>query len=175
MTDQEPLVGPEATTLVPPRPNLGPEPWPEQPANASWAGWTAGVAAILVLIVLRRRSRMRKPAIEGTADIPTTSETEVDSSHRLIATSERLREAMIQAFGTNWRSKTTEEIGREPGLPAKLEPAQVDRLIAFLKLADRLKFAAIAIDSTEEWEEWASSIIDQIVRPEPPTSSKRST
>jgi len=147
-----------AESLVPPRPNLGPEPWPDVhrwPVAAGW--WASGLLLIFLFMLWWRRSR-RKARLLVPADLRVPSIDPYGSPRqRLIASSEVVRSALMGAFGPAWGSKTTEEIGEGPTLLERLDQAQVDRLVLFLKVADRVKFALDEPDQVEDWEAWASS------------------
>ena len=149
---------PSAESLVPPRPNLGPEPWPEPsrwPGAAGW--WGAGLGLIVLILLLRARRRRKAKA--PVPDEPPSRPVDSDGSprQRLIASSEVVRGALIGAFGPAWGSKTTEEIGDDPTLLERFDPDQVDRLVAFLKGADRVKFASAEPETLDDWEAWASA------------------
>lgn len=154
----------EAETLVPPRPNLGPEPWPEGtgwPGLAGWAG--AGLALVLALAIWsRRRRRSRKGAPETSGPIALPGEVDPTPRQRLIASSEVVRGALIGAFGPAWASKTTEEIAEEPGLAGRFDPPEVERLLAFLRLADRVKFAEAEPGTADDWEDWAGAFLSSM-------------
>jgi MYXO-CTERM domain-containing protein len=148
-----------AESLVPPRPNLGPEPWPDSPRWPGAAGWWGvGLALICLLILWRRRRRKTRPAV--LVDLETTA-IDPDSSprQRLIASSEVIRSALIGTFGPAWGSKTTEEIDADPTLLERFEEAEIDRLVAFLKSADRAKFASAEPELVDDWEEWTASFV----------------
>jgi hypothetical protein len=132
--------------LVPPRPNLGPEPWAET------RPWGADLPALAVLMALaitvigagwrlrRLRARGRHaPRMSVSAAAPTGEL--ASRRERLIALSRAVREALVARFGPAWRSKTTEEIAREADLAAAFGPEDAARLLRFLQDADRAKFA----------------------------------
>jgi hypothetical protein len=143
-----------ATGLDPPRPNLGPEPWPEAPTGPgvwAWAGLTLVVAALGWRML---RKRTPGPTPQGQAS-PIPTEPERSPSQRLVESSEAVRVALIGAFGPSWGSKTTEEIAADPALAGRLDPAEVDRLIELLLQADRVKFGSAEPDEAGDWEAWA--------------------
>ena len=158
----------DADSLVPPRPNLGPEPWPDDPEwSTIVGGWALGLALALVVVVLvvigRRRwnkPRSRSVAADGL-DTPAI-EGPPTARQRLIAASELVRGGLIAAFGPAWASKTTEEIAEEPGLVGRLGPSLSEGLLSFLRLADRAKFAEAEPESTEDWEAWAGSFVSSL-------------
>jgi hypothetical protein len=150
-----------AETLVPPRPNLGPEPWPDAPGWLGVAGWWGSGLALMLLLVLwrrrRRRSRAGSSSLASPIDLP--AEVEPTPRQRLITASVDVRGALIGAFGTTWASKTTEEIADEPKLAERFDPPEVERLVAFLRLADRVKFAEAEPSTPEDWEAWAIDFV----------------
>ncbi len=101
----------------------------------------------------------RRRSIRIEADSLRSIEPDGSPGQRLIASSEAVRGALIEAFGPAWGSKTTEEIGDDPALLERIDPDQVERLVAFLKGADRAKFASVEPDSLEDWEAWAASFV----------------
>jgi Domain of unknown function (DUF4381) len=156
---------PKAESLVPPRPNLGPEPWPEAPRwerIAGWAGLSIAFALILIGLWVRKRRRSARKLTDALKSLTLANEPEPTPRERLIATSEHVREALIRAFGPGWRSKTTEEISIGPGLIERLDPAEIDHLIAFLKLADRAKFAEGEPETVEDWALWSDRIVARL-------------
>ncbi len=153
---QEPADTSTAGALVPPRPNLGPEPWPIHPNSF---GGTIPVTLLVLLVVglgLRvRRGKRRKPR-EESSPLVESSQGDPSPREQLIATSNQIRNALFQAFGPSWRSKTTEEIGNDRSLIERLDPDDFGRLITFLILADRAKFAGSEPESLDDWTTWAA-------------------
>jgi hypothetical protein len=148
-----------STPILPPRPNLGPEPWPEP----AWpAGWIAGavIAAALILVAAwwsrrrrrRRRARPNPPEASGAIGSPATPE------GRLVALAEAARAALIVHFGDHWVAKTTEEVVAAPALAADVGPERVARLAELLRAADRAKFAGAADEDGqgEGWDAWVA-------------------
>ncbi len=158
---------PKAEQLIPPRPNLGPEPCSASGNRSGAPGWLA-LAVVLVGLGLWLRSRFRRRSASRELKIVEDS-TPADPSprQRLIVQSDQIREALVRAFGSAWRSKTTEEIGEDDALLQKLEPAEFDRLIDFLRLADRAKFADSEPEAVEDWESWTTAIIDRLAALKP--------
>ncbi|AMV39945.1 hypothetical protein [Planctomyces sp. SH-PL62] len=149
-----------ATGLVPPRPNLGPEPWRDENAPTSPLAWiaTATVAALLVAWIMRRRRR-------GAGSIATASSAEVDDSPegRLVALGDRLRAVLASRLGPSLRARTTEEIAGDPRLAERLDGEDLDRLVAILGAGDRVKFARRGVaegllERLPEWTAWAGSL-----------------
>ncbi len=136
---------PTKAVLVPPQPNLGPEPLPE-PGSVVHALLAlvfviAGLSQLgLILRLLRKlRNRRRLRALRVEQARPAA----VPGSLRdqIIARSQEVRAALAARFGPSWRAMTTEEIAAGPALADHLGPDRAARLIAFLGAADRAKFA----------------------------------
>jgi hypothetical protein len=131
--------------LVPPRPNLGPEPWSE-PEPIAGVCLLAGLLAALFLaagfLTLRRRARAR------AARSRVASQPQVDATPRgqLVALSDSIRQDLTNRFGTAWRAKTTEELSADSLLVQALGRQHLDELIRFLDQIDRLKFAPARLD-----------------------------
>jgi hypothetical protein len=155
-----------AESLIPPRPNPGPEPWPEERSKEGWLVPTLIVTLIFVVLLIKNRRQSRRLQAIVATTLGVFDNIEPSPRERLIAASEQLREAMFRAFGPGWRSKTTEEIGRDPILIQKLDPAEYDHLIAFLKQADLAKFANFEPDSEEDWEAWVNGIAARLTSPQ---------
>jgi hypothetical protein len=158
----------KAESLVPPRPNLGPEPWPEALSGrgtAVWLGLSVGFVLLMVGLGVWKQRRSRLIRKTASTSIHLENEAERSPRERLIATSEQVRGALIRTFGAPWGSKTTEEIGRALALIERLDPTEVDRLIAFLKLADRAKFAEGEPELVEDWEAWSTAIVAHLASP----------
>jgi hypothetical protein len=136
--------GDEARGLVPPRPNLGPEPWRE-PQAASWLLLAIGIGLAAVAVVLlawlwRRRRvavRARRPAsaVDGLAAVDPTPR------DRLVGLSEAIRDALTTQFGSSCRAKTTEELSADERLAELLGDEGFRELIRFLDRIDLVKFA----------------------------------
>jgi hypothetical protein len=126
--------------LVPPRPNLGPEPWVDD-ASFSSGVIAAGILASLLIawgiwrIVRRRRGRSVR-SVRAPRRQP-------DHSPRgqVVALSDSVREALIGQFGTAWRAKTTEELSADDKLEGALGREPLQELIRFLDQVDHIKFA----------------------------------
>jgi hypothetical protein len=133
------LSEPLGRSLVPPRPNLGPEPWTtSSPLNPSWLLLAIPISAVVVwaLWKLLHRSLARTRADRTTPD-----ELDVTPRGRLVALSMSTKNALAARFGPTWRAKTTEEMAAEPTLAEVLGPEPLKELIEFLDRIDRLKFA----------------------------------
>jgi len=163
--------------IVPPRPNLGPEPWV---VRSDWPGgpgpWLGAIGLALILAIVRWRKRrlMGRPIGESPGDPP--AEAEPSPRRRLIGASEAVRGALIEAFGPGWGSKTTEEIAADPGLSERLDPDRAEGLLAFLRLADRAKFAGDEPAGADEALAWADAFVAGLGADRPnasPSTSRR--
>jgi hypothetical protein len=129
---------PSKAVFVPPRPNLGPEPFVERPNYT--AAIVAGVFVFTAIVAWRiRRWKTRRAKIappDGT--VVATPETPRD---QMIALSTTLRARLASRFGPGWLAKTTEEIAADPALSQLLAPEQLERLGILLREADHAKFA----------------------------------
>jgi hypothetical protein len=129
-----------ARGLVPPRPNLGPEPWTD--AQPIWPLLlAAGVLACLLFAWLVLGRRRRGSVRANGLGIPNASPRDATPRGRLVTHSDTIRDMMATQFGIAWRAKTTEELSAETLLEQVLGRDQLQELICFLDQADQLKFA----------------------------------
>ena len=147
--------------LVPPRPNLGPEPWQDL------SPMTRAVPALLVLVLLllavllwrrhrRKAARARRDQL-GSGDLADYNPSPRD---RLVALSGSIRDALTVQFGSSCRAKTTEELAADGRLEQLLGDEELRELIRFLDQIDRLKFAPersdhhqdVLADALTSWE-----------------------
>lgn len=174
-----PPAEPPGTPLLPPRPNLGPEPWSDPPGpgplelGAAVALAVGVAAAAVVLIQARRRWRSEAGARPGPSAILEAAEAEgLTDADRLLRRAEALREALISAFGPSWAARTTEEVAAAPVLAERLGPEGAARVVALLGAADRAKFAGIADDQGgPEESSWLGEAIASLSAPARPRSS----
>ena len=130
--------------LVPPRPNLGPEPWePPQPSRRADLVLLALILAVLLIAALlwlryRRRNARTHGEPFASQDIAGTDPSPRD---RLVALSGSIRDALTVPFGNSCRAKTTEELAADNRLEQRLGHEELRELIRFLDQIDRLKFA----------------------------------
>lgn len=154
----------KANPLVPPRPNLGPEPWADEPAGRGWTvaagAGLAALAATAWLLARRRRKRRR------IANDQMTNEQKNDAADgpggRLAAWSGKARGALVERFGPAWGARTTEEIAADEGLAAALSAARFEGLVRLLREADRAKFAGVDGDQGEDWEDWVAAFVAEL-------------
>jgi len=126
--------------LVPPRPNLGPEPWPgDLPVAAVLLAAGALISLVLAWFCWRliRRGRARS----GRSSLAPRNQLDATPRGQFVALSDSIREALIRQFGTAWRAKTTEELSADAQLAHALGPEPLQELIRFLDQVDHLKFA----------------------------------
>ncbi len=164
MNDQEPsnANSPSVGSLVPPRPNLGPEAWPEARNSARWFLPCVALAVLILAFGFWNRRKRRSRLSDRSASSDQPGDRVPSERERLITASDRVRQALLDAFGPAWRSKTTEEIGRDPQIVDWLDSSDFDRLMSFLNLADRAKFAEDDPPSLPDWEESADTILKRL-------------
>lgn len=130
-----------ARGLVPPRPNLGPEPWRE-PDPRSGLVLAATIVILVVLLALwirrRRRSRHARGNDPSTRDSITAPP---GPRGRLVDLSETVRDALTAQFGRSFRARTTEELSADDRLKEWLGEDAFQELMRFLDRIDRVKFA----------------------------------
>ncbi|MGP0068996.1 MAG: hypothetical protein ACLQGP_36025 [Isosphaeraceae bacterium] len=137
--------------LVPPRPNLGPEPW--QAPEPMTRAYSALVVLVLLLIAALLWRRYRRHAARTRRDpgasgaLPDANPTPRD---RLVALSGSIRDALTVPFGNSCRAKTTEELAADSRLEQLLGDEELRELIRFLDQVDRLKFAPERSDGHQE-------------------------
>jgi hypothetical protein len=127
--------------LVPPRPNLGPEPMPERWTSI---GWGLGLLGLLVTAsLLARRLRRRSSSRSVHPDRLVAAAGPFDNRRQQMAAwSDAVRAALISRFGAAWGARTTEEIAESADttlLPA-IGVETSSRLVTFFIEADRAKF-----------------------------------
>jgi hypothetical protein len=128
-----------ARSLVPPRPNLGPETWPKAvPLAGIWLALLISASALLAWVLWRL---VRRGAARPGQGLATPDSADVTPRGRLVALSTSTKNALASRFGPAWRAKTTEELAAEPALREMLGPEPLQELIQFLDRIDRLKFA----------------------------------
>ena len=141
----------KARGLVPPRPNLGPEPW-RDPAPANRLLLALAVVAIGLVLVAwawRRRRSIRARSI-GLAS-RALSDADPGPRGRLVGLSETIRDALTAQFGSSFRAKTTEELSADERLILLLGEDGFRELMQFLDRIDRVKFAPVRpADQDEE-------------------------
>ena len=150
--------------LVPPRPNLGPEPWSEERLSL-WPLLEVGLvlAALLagaVWIISRRRRRRRAVSTPQ----PVTSLDTPDA--QLLSLAVQARETLATRFGPSLRARTTEEIASDPQVKEALGDDHFASLIRLLSTADHWKFAsppengqtASLLEELPHWSAWQGTL-----------------
>jgi hypothetical protein len=167
--------------LVPPRPNLGPEPMPE---SNSWY-WVALAAIVVVGAIVgalgRRTSRGRrarrrpvaKPLPDGHETVQAQSEGAPDVP--IIQHADAIRSALVARFGSTWAAKTTEEIGAQQELGGPLDADQRTWLLHILTAADRVKFSGDGQPHDQGDEAWATRSASIVAALAPETGATSST
>ena len=142
---------------LPPRPNLGPEPWPEPDRLSAW--WLCLGLPIFALAAWRFRrihGPQRPTAQEASA---AEIESEQSSAETFVRLVERLRSALVAKFGVSWSAMTTEELA--VALVAKEFGSPRLPLIELFHVSDRVKFGEHSVepDYLAEAESLASSVL----------------
>jgi hypothetical protein len=126
--------------LVPPRPNLGPEPWADDQSIVEILAAT-GILASLMLAWLFWRLYRRGGVRSRRSSLAPQNQPDATPRGHFVALSDSIREALIGRFGTAWRAKTTEELSADKALEDALGREPLQELIRFLDQVDHLKFA----------------------------------
>jgi hypothetical protein len=153
--------------LVPPKPNLGPEPWSE-PEVMPWLALALGLAALAVVLFAWRRRRGARRA-RGTVAATGGPATDPTPRDRLVGLSVTIRDALTAQFGHSCRAKTTEELSLDERLEPLLGADGFRDLIQFLDRIDRLKFAPDrpgenGADLDEAFRTWGPRMTDLAAR-----------
>jgi hypothetical protein len=150
--------------LVPPRPNLGPEPFE---TSAPWR-WAAGPAAVgLAVVAAAWWARSRRGTRRPTTTVKEPMEaTRPSPDEAILALADRAREALVSRFGESFRAKTTEEVAPNPDVVSSFDAETRERLAELLRHADLVKFAGRGVgvspeDFTEagQWAEWVEGFV----------------
>jgi Domain of unknown function (DUF4381) len=126
--------------LVPPRPNLGTEPWPSEPPIVLYLS-TAGLVIALAIVGLFLWRLRRRRSRTAPRSLPTAIAPDASPRGQMVALSASLRDALTHQFGTSWRAKTTEELATDSRLEELLGIDELKELSRFLDHVDQLKFA----------------------------------
>jgi hypothetical protein len=127
--------------LVPPRPNLGPEPLPRSLSITALvlAGLLVAAVAATVLARLVRFRRQRRDR-RDTAPFEAPAGPFDSRGEQMAAWSLAIRAALAARFGGHWHARTTEEIAADPIVAERLGPELATALVRFLAVADLAKF-----------------------------------
>ena len=153
-----------ARVLVPPRPNLGPEPWSEERLSI-WPLLGVGLVLAALLagaIWLIRRRRKRRLAVSPPQ--PVTSLDTPDA--QLLSLAVQARETLATRFGPSLRARTTEEISNDAVVKEALGDDHFASLIRLLSTADHWKFAsppengqtASLLEELPHWSAWQGTL-----------------
>jgi hypothetical protein len=161
--------------LVPPRPNLGPEPWTT--STSLNPNWLLLAIPCVVVVVWVFWTHLRRGLARSRPDGATPDEPDITPRGRLVALSMSTKNALAARFGPTWRAKTTEELAAEPILAEFLGPEPLRELIEFLDRIDRLKFAVerpnqIRQPLENELADWKPRITGVIARIEARTNGR---
>jgi len=128
--------------LVPPRPNLGPEPWQDPHPLIRALPWLIFLVFMVLVFFIGRRFRgSRVRSRQGRLRPGALTESNPSPRDRLVGLSASIREALTVPFGTACRALTTEELAADSRLEKLLGDQDLHELIRFLDQVDRLKFA----------------------------------
>ncbi|MHB1556120.1 MAG: hypothetical protein ACYC61_01440 [Isosphaeraceae bacterium] len=134
--------GNEARGLVPPKPNLGPEPWRDvRPGSRLLLPAVLVVIAVVFLMLAWAWRRRRAALLARRTFADLTMAAEPTPRDRLVGLSDSIRDALTVPFGTSGRAKTTEELASDERLAGLLGDEDFRELIRFLDRIDVLKFA----------------------------------
>ena len=156
-----------AAPLLPPRPNLGPEPWPKP---SPWWWIVALAASVLVSTVIAIRVMRHRKKSKRLSPVSSSSIAPRTIDHPLTAWAESVRDVLVARFGPSWAAKTTEEIAAEPSLAERLGSERAAQLVRFFHAADRAKFAGDHDvssrdgDHGEAWAGWAEEFVGSVSR-----------
>ena len=156
------------TPIVLPRPNLGPEPWPDAPV---WP-WLVATAVLILLTIaavgLRRRRAKKKSLLSQTVE----SAPVIPASPIL---ADPVREALVRAFGPSWRARTTEEAATSSALSGRFGDEATGQIVAYLHALDRAKFSGDASAPPDDLGWWAARFVEEVdARPKNISKSKES-
>lgn len=141
-----------------PRPNLGPEPAPAAPSVARKLTLVLLAMAWLVVVAWR----VWRP--QGTYDSVTSVQAPAAPrayQSPIAIWAEAVREKLVRRYGPSWAAKTTEELASRPELAEQFTPEHALQIIAFLRAADRAKFAEVTDepDQRDAWEGWVTDFL----------------
>ncbi len=147
---------------VPPRPNLGPEPWPDREWSSAW--WMLLALPLFGLVAWRfRRANARSAAVVAVGSLD-EDEVILTASQRLARLADRVRDRLADRFGPGWAAMTTEElhVALFAGVPIDDFPAA--DAVSLFSAADRAKFAGspVADDYLEEAEIAAARVLNAL-------------
>jgi len=146
--------------LIPPRPNLGPEPFEKSSRVDAWPV-AAAVAFVGIVLWLVLRRRARRIAGMTTAQ-PASGDTPADALHAL---ADSVRAQLVLRFGDPWRARTTEQIAESAAVAEALGPESFHKLIEFLQAVDVVKYSGQEHGDSDairaEWSDWAAHFVTE--------------
>ncbi len=157
--------------LVPPRPNLGPEPWSEpQSMRAVYVALALALLVILSSATLYGVWRLRRGGRAKGEKRPPFDRPDATPRQRLIGLWGSLRKALADRLGASYRARTTEELAADEKLRELLGEELFNQLIHFLDQLDQLKFAPVRTprdqDAREQelvaWEPRVKNLMTQL-------------
>jgi hypothetical protein len=149
-----------ARVLVPPRPNLGPEPWSEE-RSSLWPLLGVGLVLAAAVWMISRRRRKRR------AVSPPQPVTSLDTPEaQLLSLAVQARETLATRFGPSFRARTTEEISNDAVVKEALGDDHFQSLIRLLSTADHWKFASAPengqteslLEELPHWSAWQGTL-----------------
>jgi len=157
--------------LVPPRPNLGPEPWSE--TRSVTDAYSVAFALLVILSGAALYGVWRKRRIaRGKGAKPPVIDERPDAAprERLIGLAGSLRTALTDRFGASYRARTIEELSADGDLGKLLGVELFGQLIQFLDQIDQLKFAPARTQNQQQaleqelvdWEPRVKNLATQI-------------
>ena len=142
--------------IVLPRPNLGPEPWPNAAPGGrgcspprSPPGWSPCSADGSAGEPGRKAEAVLSGVVAEPMPFPACELTD------------RVRSALLRAFGPTWRARTTEEVAASPDLVARFGEEVAGRVVDYLRAVDRSKFSADPAGPADELDWWASRFAEE--------------
>lgn len=141
---------PAPVLLLPPRPNLGPEPLPDSGRLSPYFLLAVILVGALLVTILFVRHRRRNPVVgQGRADVRPASGEPPSPRDRLIALSPSIRSALTRRFGSSCLAKTTEELASDHRIGDILGRADFEHLIDILNAIDRVKFSVSVLNDDD--------------------------
>ena len=160
-----------SSPIVLPRPNLGPEPWPDPPL---WPWLVA--AGVLIRGRLARPSPPEATARQEGRGRRSPARSRDRRPRCAPELTDRVRSALVRAFGPGWRARTTEEVAASPDLAARFGEEVAGRVVDYLRAVDRAKFSADPAGPPDELDWWAARFAEEVEvggRRPPPTARRR--